>query len=475
MNQLQYNDGGGSFGGAGGLTWTSSTFAFAVTGTTTMTSLLGSATKLNINSPAAQAGILNFWQASDPKYAITYNNDTTLTIKPTSSDGIAMDLSGNVGIGGAANASYKLYVYGNIYSTGDIIAVGTISGASAFFTNLTVIGSSTFMGDVEMRSNLTVQGYVSSTSLFTGGLPHPPPPDIAEKFPTLQQLEPGDVVALDPYNNQHIIKTNSAYQNNAIGAITTDPNILMGQGIVGEGVALSGRIPTKVSLENGDIAIGDYVAAASEPGKAMKATKSGRVIGVATESFTQQDVVNGKDRIVVFVNPHWWGGGEMAVTENKSGEIVAVISKDDLKTKLSELGINIGDEGTVQVSKLKTEKVITDSIEMKDRISGQTYCLWIENGEIGKSLGPCSIHTVTIQDNNQPSNDESSASSSIPDNQESSSTPSETSSESVSQPVIQEPVVEDPTPAQEVPEQQPTPEPSPEPSPEPAAEPAPAN
>ena len=492
ITQIQYNDGGGSFAGASGLAWTSSTLTFGITGTTTVTSIPGQSTKFSINPPAGQAGIINFWQANDPKYAITYNQDTTLTIKPTSTDGIAMNLIGDVGIGGAANTSYKLYVYGNIYATGNITAVGTISGSSGSFGELVVSGSSTFAGNVQMDMNLTVQGYVSSTSLYTGGTPHPAP-DIAENFPTDQELEPGDVVALDSGSSEHILKTNSAYQNNAIGAITTNPNILMGQNIVGKGVALSGRIPTKVNLENGDIAIGDYLTASSEAGKAMKATKSGRVIGMATENFTQQDIVNGKDRIVVFVNPHWWQGGEMTAIENKQGQIVTTISKEDLKLKLSELGIDIGDDGTIQVSKLKSEKVITDSIEMKDRATGQTYCLWIDNGEINKSIGECSKNTVTIIENPSASQTEP-VSNSEPNSSSSDSNNSSTSSSSSSS----EPIVEQssPNPAPEEPnispepapveeksnlssDPQPVPEPvlesTPEPVPESVPESAPAN
>jgi hypothetical protein len=60
----------------------------------------------------------------------------------------------------------------------------------------------------------------------------------------------------------------------------------------------------KVSTENGKIKPGDYLTSSYQPGIAMKATKPGRVIGIALESFDREGI----GKIKVFVNPHWWGG-----------------------------------------------------------------------------------------------------------------------------------------------------------------------
>jgi hypothetical protein len=50
-------------------------------------------------------------------------------------------------------------------------------------------------------------------------------------------------------------------------------------------VALSGRVPVKVSLENGEIKKGDYLTSSSTPGVAMKALRPGPVVGKALEGF----------------------------------------------------------------------------------------------------------------------------------------------------------------------------------------------
>ncbi len=62
-------------------------------------------------------------------------------------------------------------------------------------------------------------------------------------------------------------------------------------------MALAGRVPVKVSLENGPIMAGDRLTTASTPGYAMKATKAGPVIGQALENF------DGTSTIVAAVEP----------------------------------------------------------------------------------------------------------------------------------------------------------------------------
>ena len=55
-------------------------------------------------------------------------------------------------------------------------------------------------------------------------------------------------------------------------------------------VALAGRVPVKISLENGDIHRGDYLTSSSIKGYAMKATSGGLIIGRAMEDFTSSNI-----------------------------------------------------------------------------------------------------------------------------------------------------------------------------------------
>ncbi len=55
-------------------------------------------------------------------------------------------------------------------------------------------------------------------------------------------------------------------------------------------VALAGRVPVKVTNENGNVGIGDFLTASKTfPGYAMKATEAGQVLGRALESFYSTD------------------------------------------------------------------------------------------------------------------------------------------------------------------------------------------
>jgi hypothetical protein len=130
--------------------------------------------------------------------------------------------------------------------------------------------------------------YVKITTIVADGA------DLAEIYGTNDlTLEPGDVVAIDPAMNAGVKKTALAYDSNTIGVISTDPGMVLGNidadpesyPVI---VALAGRVPVKVSFENGPIAPGDQLTPSSTPGVAMKATKSGVIIGQALTSYATE-------------------------------------------------------------------------------------------------------------------------------------------------------------------------------------------
>ena len=106
--------------------------------------------------------------------------------------------------------------------------------------------------------------------------------DIAEHF-IGNNLEPGDVVVLDPTSPNHVKKTTTPYDKLAAGIVSTKPTITMG---LAEGVpvALSGVVPTKVI---GKIKLGDLLTTSSTAGYAMACTDNqkcqGAIIGKAME------------------------------------------------------------------------------------------------------------------------------------------------------------------------------------------------
>ncbi|HSX29098.1 MAG TPA: hypothetical protein VLE73_00900, partial [Candidatus Saccharimonadales bacterium] len=107
------------------------------------------------------------------------------------------------------------------------------------------------------------------------------------------QPTPGELLTIGD-SDVSAKKSSVPYDEKVIGVVTTTPHTVMGaddgHSVV---MALSGRVPVKVSLENGPIHPGDYLTTSSVPGVAMKATKAGRAIGVALMPYdgTGSDLV----------------------------------------------------------------------------------------------------------------------------------------------------------------------------------------
>lgn len=143
--------------------------------------------------------------------------------------------------------------------------------------------------------------------------------DLAEIYGTRDSsIEPGDVVCLDPDMIAGVKKSSKAYQTTAFGIISTMPSMVMGDlsdpNAIPVPVALSGRVPVKVNLENGPIKAGDYLTPSSTPGVAMKATKAGQVIGQAMISFNDLSLEGQSNRglILAFVKNQQGNGSSMS-------------------------------------------------------------------------------------------------------------------------------------------------------------------
>jgi hypothetical protein len=132
--------------------------------------------------------------------------------------------------------------------------------------------------------------------------------DLAEVYYTTDNsVQPGDVVSVDGLLNAGVKKSSKAYDSGTLGIVSTKPGQVLGDdslvNAAGRPVilALSGRVPVNVSMENGPIKAGDYLTASSTPGYAMKATEPGQMIGKALEDFSVNDP-NGKGKVMTFAN-----------------------------------------------------------------------------------------------------------------------------------------------------------------------------
>jgi hypothetical protein len=121
--------------------------------------------------------------------------------------------------------------------------------------------------------------------------------DLAEWYETKEGVEHGDVVAISAdsyeYDSKLGLQKSSVLEKATaggavVGVVSTAPHETMGYDIFGKAthpqpIALAGRVPVKVTLENGPIKAGDLLTVSSRAGHAMRATKAGVTIGRALE------------------------------------------------------------------------------------------------------------------------------------------------------------------------------------------------
>ncbi|MFA5945920.1 MAG: hypothetical protein WC802_03365 [Patescibacteria group bacterium] len=169
-------------------------------------------------------------------------------------------------------------------------------------------------------------------------------PDIAENVPVSDlTLEKGDVMALDTsatgdgslYNNFKAKKSQSAYDSQLLGVVSTSPGLILNgpDNVADENMskpnerllALAGRVPVKVSDQNGPVKQGDYLTSSSTPGVAMKATHAGAVIGQALENW---DTTSGKTQVLISVKPGYYNGESLNEVAGTSDQILAKLLAD---------------------------------------------------------------------------------------------------------------------------------------------------
>ena len=118
--------------------------------------------------------------------------------------------------------------------------------------------------------------------------------DLAEKYESNEELEPGDVVCFG--GDSEICACGVELDHKVAGVISTDPAYMMNSEGEGYYVALTGRVPCKVT---GPIEKGDLMVSSSIKGhaKADNNAGPGRIIGKAVGSNEE-----GEGVIEVLVN-----------------------------------------------------------------------------------------------------------------------------------------------------------------------------
>jgi len=221
--------------------------------------------------------------------------------------------------------------------------------------------------------------------------------DLAEIYSTNNiDISVGDVVSLDSSLKSGVRKSTGVNDKSVIGIVSTKPAMVIGatanEGVSVVPVALSGRVPVKVTTENGAIKSGDYLAPSSISGVAMKSNGIGPVIGLAMSSYDGEEI----GLVTVFVKNFDLGNinelsvslGDIAnIDENNSGfsSLVAEIQSENvpdpvalINKKISEGKKFLVDLVSARVTAIRgyfdevfTRKIYTEELCLKDSGEGQ--------------------------------------------------------------------------------------------------------
>jgi hypothetical protein len=216
---------------------------------------------------------------------------------------------------------------------GDGLAVSSNHGTAAvlFSTDNDMIIASNSVGQVfrvDVNGKVTAAGGFNGRCLSTGTFGtssgNACNMDLAEAYDSAQLTEPGDLVALLPSANAKVRKSAKRYDQLLLGVVSTNPGLVFDAGkthLAGDNsqlvtrdktvVALVGRVPVKVSMENGAIRVGDPLTSSSKLGIAMKATAAGKIIGYALASADKEG------KVLAFVQPGYYAVPQLALLKAK--------------------------------------------------------------------------------------------------------------------------------------------------------------
>lgn len=145
--------------------------------------------------------------------------------------------------------------------------------------------------DVAGQIHSSTGGYVfpDGTTQTTAFIPANCGADYAESVGVSgdrTKYEPGDLLVIDPDHPGKFLKSNQPYSTTVAGIYSTKPGFVGRKQPASEPasqdevpMAMVGRVPTKVSAENGPIKVGDLLVTSSAVGYAMKGTDRSQMMG----------------------------------------------------------------------------------------------------------------------------------------------------------------------------------------------------
>ena len=343
---------------------------------------------INTSSPTAELSIAGI------------NNNPLLSISSTSGASLMwMGANGKIGIG-TTTPSQLLQVGSNTSGGNMVVSNGWLC-----------VGTGTSSGNGSCTTGPTTAGtiYANNLAIQQG--------DYAERYLSLNNnIATGTLVTADQNNTDYIAAATST--SSIMGVVSTAPGVVIGDsttnnppsGTASYPVALSGRVPVKVSNENGNINAGDYLAPSVQfPGYAMKATVSGQVIGQALQSFGSS-TTSSTGSIDVFVQVGYQNINNTFVLGGNGGQITGQVGSLPSSSPASFLIDQRGNGNILQLQAMEQDRLLvasSGSVTILANISTSTASstvLTVENGSSTlfsiNSVGDASFvgHIIVGQD-----------------------------------------------------------------------------
>ena len=199
-------------------------------------------------------------------------------------------------------------------------------------------------------AGIGVHGYIKATGAITQSTTL----DLAEKYPIDPTCEAegvcpeaGDVVMVkDSTGGEqsfYIRKAELSEQEKVIGIVSTQPGFVLEGGLSdlqSRNLTLAGRVPVKISTENGAIKVGDKLTvSATVPGAAMKYTGSGTIIGLALENYSSLAL----GKIVTYVSLSW---------DKDAGNPTNLNTQADSSGQLIQNDLNLNGQGILNIKSI---------------------------------------------------------------------------------------------------------------------------
>ena len=302
------------------------------------------------------------------QFAQGFSAVNNLQISPTSD---LILTAGNAAIGGRLTADDHITTRGQL-TTGSFSSPPTAEGNGALYYNST--DNKLYYWNSGSWVSLGSSGGVSDLSEYYGGDP---------------TINAADIVAIKDgasLTKAYVTKTTRPYQNDVIGIVSTNPHPnILSAGVFTLSdypvpVALSGRVPLKVSTENGPIRAGDLITSGTLEGFGMKAVSPGPIVAKALQSFpagvtipcpsqsnsdiTQADIICGE--IMVFVNIGWY---DPTPASEGLTEILNLVRKDLFTAKeILSVGISevLSSFDTLIAGSIRSDSIVSAVIEAEN-------------------------------------------------------------------------------------------------------------